>query len=68
MEIIAFLQTCNTEDFIKYSKDFNVFKTTKESNYLLVKDTILSLLVKHNLTIDDIRPNIRTIDTRLRSG
>jgi uncharacterized protein YoxC len=65
MEIITFLQTCDKQKFIDYAKKFNVHKTTRETNYLLVKTAILNLLEKHNLTIEDIQPEVKQIDTRI---
>ena len=58
-EQLYFLDNCNKQDFINFAKEFNVFKTLEEPNYLLVRDKILSLLDKLNLTNDDIIPNPR---------
>lgn len=51
----------NKEEFIDFAKNFNVFMTLEEPNYLECKEKILSLLNKFQLSINDIQPNPRSI-------
>lgn len=66
-EELEFIETCNKTDFIQHAKKVNVLRTMTEPNYLLIKDKILSLLSKHNLTIDDILPDARVITSQIYS-
>lgn len=49
----------NKDEFIVYAKSLNIWKTTKEPNFLKIKEQILNLLLKHNLTLEDIKPDVR---------
>lgn len=60
-ETLDFLDNCTQEDFINYAKTFNIFKTTKEPNYIIIRDKIISLLSKFNLTQHDVQPYTRTV-------
>lgn len=61
MNELDFLQSCNKEQFVQFAKNFNVFKTKQEANYLLIKDKIIELLSTHELTLNDIMPDIRKV-------
>lgn len=55
-DLLTQIENADKQTFIDLARQVNVLKTKKEPHYLLVKDKILELLPKHNLTIDDILP------------
>ena len=67
MNDLEFLENCNKEEFINYSKNFNVYKTMKNPDYLIIKTKILDLLSKFDLTVDDILPDPRILDENVQT-
>jgi len=55
-DLITEITNADKQTFIDLARQVNILKTKKEPHYLMVKDKILELLPKHNLTIDDILP------------
>lgn len=53
---IEFLNSCNKEQFVAFAQQVNIFRTMQEPNYLTIKEHIISLLPKHNLTKNDVMP------------
>ena len=62
------LSNLSKKDFIEFSKNFNVFKTLEDPNYLIIKNKIYELLEIHQLTIDSIKPNPRILQGTLETG
>lgn len=60
-ETINFLDNCDKEEFINFAKEFNVYKTSKNEEYLTIKIKIYELLPKFNLSIADIMPLPRVL-------
>lgn len=60
-EQLDFVNNCTKKEFISFAKEINVIRTLKEPNYLAIKDEILKLLPKFNLTVNDILPDPRIL-------
>jgi hypothetical protein len=59
IEQLLIVKTSNKDEFIKFAKGFNIFKTISSEDFLEVKNAILQKLEYHKITIDDIKPNPR---------
>jgi hypothetical protein len=60
-EQLTYIENCNKDDFIQFAKTVNIFKTLEEPNYLTIKNKIVELLSKFNLTEQDILPDPRLL-------